>query len=200
MVNKKQLNHLYNDKKLSMMEVARKLGVTHATIYYWLKKYEIQRRSWQDSSYVKQNPNGDPFKIKSRLNNNEKGLLMCALMLYCGEGNRKNRHSTQIANLDHRILRVFIGFLRKICGVNKNKIGLYVQLYSKFNREEASKYWSRTLLIPKARIDIYPHTDIRSKLDEQRSKFGIARIQVNNYKLKNWIEKRSDYYLEKFSQ
>lgn len=199
MVNKKKLRYLYNDKKLSMMEIAERLGVTHATIYYWLKKYKIKRRSWRDSSYIKQNPNGDPFATKKRLNEKEKGLLICGLMLYCGEGNRSNRHSTQLANLDHRILKVFIGFLRKICGVNKNKISLYVQLYKRFNKEEALEYWSKTLLIPKAQIGIYPHTDKRSKLEEQRSKFGIARIQFNNYKLKNWIEKQSDYYLDKFS-
>lgn len=182
-----------------MMEIAERLGVTHATIYYWFKKYKIKRRSWRDSSYIKQNPNGDPFKIKKGLNKEEKGLLMCGLMLYCGEGNRNNKHATQLANLDHRILKVFIGFLRKICGVNENKISLNVQLYKKFDRDEALEYWSKTLLIPKPQIVIYPHKDKRSKFIEQRSKFGIARIQFNNYKLKNWIERQSDYYLDKFS-
>ncbi len=199
MINKKKLYYLYNEKKLSMMEVAERLGVTHATINYWFKKYKIQRRSWRDSSYIKQNPAGDPFKIKKGLSQQEKELLMCGLMLYCGEGNRRNKHSTQLANLDHRILKVFIGFLRTICGVNKNKVSLYVQLYKKFNRDEALDYWSKTLLIPKSQIGIYPHTDKRSKSTEQRSKFGIARIQFNNYKLKDWIEKQSDYYLDKFS-
>jgi hypothetical protein len=182
------------------MEIAERLGITHATVCYWFKKYGIKRRSWRDSAYIKQNPNGDPFKIKKKLSEKEKGLLMCALMLYCGEGNRSNKHSTQIANLDHRILRVFIGFLRKICGVNKNKVSLYVQLYKKFDRNEALEYWSKTLLIPKSQVGIYPHTDKRSKFEEQRSKFGIARIQFNNYKLKDWIEKQADYYLDKFSQ
>ena len=182
------------------MEVAERLEDTHATIYYWLKKYGIKRRSWQDSSYIKQNPEGDPFKLKRTLNNKEKGLFKCALMLYCGEGNRRNKHSIQLANLDYRILKVFIEFLRKICGINENKVSLYVQLYKKFNQNNALEYWSKMLLIPKPQIGIYPHTDKRSKFKEQRSKFGIARIQFNNYKLKNWIEKQSDYYLDKFSK
>jgi len=199
MINKNKLCHLYNDKKLSMMEVAKILGVTHATICYWLKKYKIERRSWQDSSYVKQNPKGDPFKLKKRLNKKEKILLACALMLYCGEGNRRNKHSIQLANLDHRILKVFMEFLRKICGANENKISLYVQLHRQFNRKEALEHWSKTLLIPRPQISIYPHRDKRSKFNKQRSKFGIARIQFNNYKLKNWIERQSDYYLDKFN-
>jgi len=200
MMNKNKLYYLYNDKKLSMMDIAKRLRTSHATIYYWLKKYRIKRRSWRDSSYIKQNPKGDPFKIKKRLNKKENALLMCGLMLYCGEGNRNNRHSIQLANLDHRILKVFIGFLRKICRINKNKISLYVQLYKEFNKSRALEYWSKTLLIPKSQIGIYSHTDKRSKLKEQRSKFGIARIQFNNYKLKNWVERQSDYYLDKFSK
>jgi len=182
------------------MEIAGRLGATHAAVYYWLKKYRIKRRSWRDSSYIKQNPNGDPFKIKKRLNKKENALLMCGLMLYCGEGNRNNKHSIQLANLDHRILKVFIGFLRKICGINKNKVSLYVQLYKKFNKNEAREYWSKALLIPKSRVGIYTHRDKRGKFEEQRSKFGIARIQFNNYKLKHWIERQSDYYLDKFSK
>ncbi|MDO8661601.1 MAG: helix-turn-helix domain-containing protein [Candidatus Omnitrophota bacterium] len=199
MISKKQLQQLYIDKKLSMMEIAAKLGITHATIYYWLKKYKIKRRSWRDSAYVQHNPDGDHFKIKKKLSEGEKGLLMCGLMLYCGEGNRSNKHSIQLANLDHRILKVFMGFLRKVCGISKNKVSLYVQLYKKFNRNEALEYWSKTLLIPKSQIGIYPHTDKRSKFAEQRSKFGIARIQFHNYKLKDWIERQADYYLDKFS-
>ena len=180
-----------------MADIAKQLKTTHAKIYYWLKKHGIQRRSRSESSYIKQNPNGDPFRIKEKLNDKEKELLISGLMLYCAEGHRTNKHSVQLANLDHRILKVFAEFLRKICGMHKNKIGLYVQLYRKFNQGEARNYWSRVLRIPKPQIFVYPHTDKRSKIKGQRSRFGIARLQVHNYKLKNWIDRESAYYLDK---
>ncbi len=181
-----------------MEDIAKKLGVSHAKVYYWFKKYGMKRRSQSESSYVKQNPNGDPFKIKKILNSKEKGLLIGALMLYCAEGHRTNRHSIQLANLDYRILKVFVKFLREICGIHKDKLTLYVQLYRKFNMNEAKNYWSKVLKIPKPQVLVYPHTDTRSKVEGQRSKFGIARVQVHNYKLKNWLDKETAYYLDKF--
>ena len=183
-----------------MMDIAKQLGVTHAKVYYWFKKYKLKRRSWSESSYVKQNPYGDPFRIKKKLNNKERTLLISGLILYCGEGNRNNKHSIQLANLDHRILKLFTEFLRKICGVRENKISLYVQLYRKFNKNDARDYWSKVLMISKPQIYIYTHTDKRSRIEEQRSKFGIARIQVHNYKLKNWLDRELDYHLDKFNK
>jgi hypothetical protein len=197
-MDKDKLHRLYNIKKLSMVDIARKLKVTHAKIYYWFKKYKIERRSRRESSYVKQNPNGDPFKIKEKLNNKERELLISGLMLYCAEGHRTNRYSIQLANLDHRILKVFAKFLREICGVHQDKMDLYVQVYKEFNRNTARDYWSRVLRIPKPQIFVYPHTDKRSKIEGQRSKFGIARIQVHNSKLKSWIDRESDCYLDRF--
>lgn len=198
-MTKNRLCQLYYDKKLSMMDIAKQLGVTHAKVYYWFKKYKIKRRSQSESSYVKQNPKGDPFRIKKRLDNQERILLISGLMLYAAEGHRTNKHSVQLANLDYRILKLFVKFLRKICGIDKNKIGLYVQLYREFDKDEARDYWSKILRIPKPQICIYAHTDKRSTIDGQRSRFGIARIQAHNYKLKNWLDRELEYHLNKIN-
>ena len=107
------------------MDIANKLGTTHARIYYWLKKHKINRRSWSESAYVKHNPNGDPFKVKEMFTNKEKELLISGLMLYCAEGHRTNQYSIQLANLDYRILDTFVECLRKICKVREDKITLY---------------------------------------------------------------------------
>jgi DNA-binding Lrp family transcriptional regulator len=197
MLKKELLYKLYYDKRLSMWDIAKILSVTPATVIYWMEKHNLKRRSRSEGAYVKQNPNGDPFRIKKKINNKERMLLISGLMLYCGEGHRNNKYSIQLANLDHKILKIFTEFLRKICGVHKNKISLYVQLYRKFNKDAARDYWSKTLMIPKPQIYIYTHTDKRSKIEEQRSKFGIARIQVHNYKLKNWLDRKLDFYLDK---
>jgi len=94
-------------------------------------------------------------------------------MLYWAEGYRTNKYSIQLANLDHRILKIFVEFLRRICRIHENKITLYVQLHRKFNKNKAKIYWSKTLKIPESQVVIYPHTDKRSKLEEQRSKLVL---------------------------
>jgi len=86
-IEKTVLKKLYYDNKLSMMDIAKKLDKTFPTIVYWMGKYNFPRRSNSDSTYFKQNPKGDPFNIKTDLDDIEKDLLLTGLMLYWAEGN-----------------------------------------------------------------------------------------------------------------
>lgn len=180
-----------------MAQVAGKLRVMPSTVEYWLKKYSIPRRSCSESAYIKQNPNGDPFKIKRRLNPQDKELLVIGLMLYWTEGSKTNKSLLQLANLDYRMLQLFLKFLRKICKIDEARLRLYVRLYKTFDREIAKIYWSRCLNIPEKQVSIYPHTDKRSKVNKQWSKYGIATLQFSNTKLKKWLDDEIESYLNK---
>jgi len=46
------LNRLYNDKKLSMQEVADELGTTRSTVRYWMDKHDIDRRERKDALLI----------------------------------------------------------------------------------------------------------------------------------------------------
>jgi hypothetical protein len=199
MLQKAALQDLYYSKRLSMFDLAGSLGVTPATVVYWMKKYDLGRRSNSESAYVKQNPMGDPFRIKNRLSKQARDLLIAALMLYWAEGSRKNKYVIQIANLDARLLALFIRFLRTICGVKENKICLTVQLYKEYDKEETRDYWAIELGIPQKYITVGIHSDIRSKPEKLWSKYGIARIEVRNVKLKHWLDETLEAYLKKLA-
>jgi len=183
-----------------MPDVATALSATPATVLYWMKKHGLSRRSISESAYAKQNPNGDPFKIKSKLTNKDKELLLCGLMLYWAEGSRRNKHTIQMANLDYKLILVFIKFLRRICGLKEEKICPNIQLYKQFNRAKTRNYWSKILEVPKKYISVNVHSDVRSKPNDQWSKYGIARIEIRNIKLKQWIDITLDNYLDKLSK
>ena len=180
-----------------MMEIANRLNVTHATVNYWMNKFEIPRRSCSESAYVKLNSTGDPFKIKKRLDRTEKELLLVGLALFWSEGSKAIKGSVQLANLDHRMLQLFVKFLRKICKISEDRLRLYVRVYKKFNREKAKSYWSRKLKMSPKRISVYPHTDGRSKADKQWSKYGIGTLQFHNIKLWEWLNTSIEDYLKK---
>jgi len=195
-ISKTTLKWLYYKDKLSMYDIARKLHVTWPTVVYWMERHNLPRRSRSDCTYCKQNPKGDPFSIKKHLSKKEKELLLTGLMLYWGEGNKAIRGSLQLANLDHRMLQSFLKFLREICRVHEERLGLYVRVYKKFNRKKAKKYWVRKLKMQPERIFIYPHTDTRSKVHKQWSPYGIATLQFHNLKLRNWVDNAIDKHLE----
>ncbi len=179
-----------------MTEVANELDVTQATIFYWLKKFDIPRRSWRDSSYIKQNPQGDPFSIPKRFSFKEKELLIAGLLLYWAEGS-KGKGAIRITNLDHRMLKVFLNFLREVCRVDDNRLFLYVRVYKEFSLDEARKYWHNFLNIPSQKIFIYPHTDTRSKKNKQWSQYGIATLEFHNTKLKEWLDASIEKLIQK---
>ena len=194
MITEAQLRTLYCDCQLSMMETASRLKVTHATVLYWLKKYRISRRSWSESTYAKQNPNGDPFLIPEKLSSRRRELMIAGMLLYWAEGS-KGGSAMRIANLDPRRLHLFIKFLRNICHVNEQRLFVYVRLHKQFSLAAARRHWSSPLSLAQSRIFVYPHTDARSKADKQWSRYGIATLEFHSTKLKRWLDDAIEGYI-----
>lgn len=71
---KNELEFLYKSG-LSMPSIAKILNCSIHKVVYWMDQYKIKRRSMSDAVYLQQNPNGDPFKIKAKLNKKDSFLL-----------------------------------------------------------------------------------------------------------------------------
>src|SRR3989344_9085899 len=120
MLSKEKLNKLYSGGK-SLSEISNELNFSVHKIKYWMDKYKIKRRSLSDALYIKNNSNGDPFKIKTDLDKKEIFLLGMGLGIYWGEGNKVTANSVRVANTDPYMIKSFITFLKKICGVENSK-------------------------------------------------------------------------------
>ena len=193
---KAELRQLYFGQRLSMMEIAKKLRRTHATVLYWMKKHRIPRRSWSESTYCKQNPAGDPFTIPRTLSTRQRGLKTAALLLYWAEGS-KNSWGTQLANLDARMLQLFMKFLRGVCHVDERRVFVYVRVHRQFSVKAARTYWAGLLRLPASRIFVYPHTDQRSRASKQWSRHGIATLEFHSTKLKRWLDVEREAYIHR---
>lgn len=190
-MDERSLRELYFVRRLSMMEIAKELNITQAKIFYWFKKFGISRRSQSESAYIKQNPCGDPFKVSDKLTKEQQSLLYVGLSLYWAEGN-KGKEAIRIANLDERMLKVFLIFLKDICRINDKRLRLYVRVYKGFPLESAREYWSKCLNIPEEKVRVYYHSDTRSKQNQQKSVNGIATLEFHNTKLKQWLDSSID--------
>ena len=72
-LTKEKLKSLYRSG-LSVKDISDKEKLSYTSVRYWMSKYKIPRRSWSDATYSKRNPDGDPFKVKEKLNKNETKL------------------------------------------------------------------------------------------------------------------------------
>ncbi len=187
-INKAKLENLYKCG-MSMQDISDKEGVPYPTIRYLMSKYKIPRRSWSDATYVKRNPNGDPFKIKQKLDKEDIGLKNLGLGIYWGEGDKSpNNTSVRMGNTDPFLLRKFREFLRNIYQVEETKFSYGLILFNDIKEIKAVKFWKERLGIRRkqlGKITIIPPQGKGTY--KKKSEHGVLTISFTNKKLKEII-------------
>ena len=194
--------HSYNS-------ISRKLGVSTSTLSVWFSKLswskelkqdltkkafekvypqlkamqEAHKKKWQDLRYQARIEAKREFKI---LRNNP--LFISGVMLYWGEGDKKNKNSLRLANTDPALIKIYKNFLRKTCSVAEDKINVWLLLYPDLDEVECKKFW-----IDKAELRINNFKKsmvIKGRHEHNRLSYGVCNINVHNSYLK---EKMSEW-------
>ena len=188
MISNHVLTDLYINQKMSMSEIADKLGYSVHKVDYWMRKHKIARRSRSNANYIKYNPDGDPFivgKIDSLYLAELKGL---GIGLYWGEGTKANKNSIRLGNTDVNLINKFIEFLEKIYTVDKSRLKFSLQVFSDINVREAELYWSSRLRIDPSQFSKTTVTKSGSIGSYRRkSKYGVLTVYFHNTKLRNLL-------------
>lgn len=185
MLQREKLKELYASG-LSMMEIAGKLGVSHHKVCHWMEKHNIPRRTRSDATYVKCNPNGDPFRIKTKLNNEEAELKGLGLGLYWGEGTKANTTSVRLSNTDIALVESFVEFLTRICGVEKRSLKFSLLVFDDMDVKEAEDYWQSGLAVSPGQF--YKTTVVSSRGKgsyRNKTKHGVLTVYYHNKKLRD---------------
>lgn len=187
-IPKELLTKLYLTEKLSVSEISRRLKYSERAINYWLGRHEIKKRTISEAIYLKYNPNGDPFKIKTPSNLHEAELMGLGLGLYWGEGNKRNRNSIKLGNTDPNLIKKFIEFLDKICGVDKRRFRFGLQIFSDVNPKIAYGFWLKQLKFPKEQFYKTVVTPARSiGTYHHKNIYGVLTVYFHNIRLRNLI-------------
>lgn len=186
------LRDLYVKKKRSSSEIAKLYRCSEHRINYWLKKYNIQKRNIGDAMYIKYNPDGDPFLVKTPKTMDDAKLMGIGLGLYWGEGNKKNKNSIRLGNTNPKIIGKFVEFLIRIFGIKKEKLRFGLQVFSDISPNEALCFWLKELRefdINKEqffKVTVTPSRSIGTY--REKSKFGVLTVHFANTKLKKIID------------
>lgn len=188
--SEKKLTSLYSHGK-SLFEMSKEFNCSVHKIKYWMDKYKIKRRSISDALYIKNNPLGDPFKIKKFLNKDEKFLFGLGLGIYWGEGNKVTPNSIRVANTDLNMIKSFINFLKVICQINENKLHFSLVCFNDSDILKVKKFWSESLRINEDRFGKVVQIAPQGKGNYRRkSEYGVCTVSFHNTKLKTWIMKQ----------
>ncbi len=186
-ITKEKLEHYYFAKKMSVKEMTNVFIRSETCISYWMKKYGIKKRTISESVYLKNNPNGDPFKIRKDLNSELTELKGIGIGLYWGEGNKRNKNSIKIGNTDPALIKKFIEFLVKILGVKRKNIRFSLQVFSDMNSEKAKRYWLEELKVDPAQFSKKITITHSGKVGnyKRKTQYGVLTMYYHNTKLRN---------------
>jgi len=186
MITKEILNRLYCVKKLSMMEISKKLNCSHNQVVYWMKKYKIKRRSISDAIYQQHNPNGDPFQIQTIDTIEKAKLYGLGIGIYWGEGNKTNKYSIRLGNTDAKLLNIFISFLIEIFNVNRKDMRFQLQTFTDIDTNEALEYWINILSVDRSQF-YKVHVTISGSVGTYRNKsrYGVVTVYYHNKRLRD---------------
>ena len=184
---------------LSMREITRKIGVSKASVSYWVRdivltKEQKNHLSSKISSEFEQASKAHTEKsLEKRKTFQEQGRKTAQLknirhamgcMLYWAEGYKKNNKNTmKFSNSDPYMNKFFISFLKEFFSLENDDISLYLNLYTDLvELSEAEKFWLDFLSLPKNCLRKSVVNNISSYSKKKRCgllKYGTCAIVVN---------------------
>ena len=172
------------EKGSSVKEIAAKAELSTRTIRGILSRHNIVFRTHKEASYIKNNRLGDPFDILTKLTPEEEHLKAMALGLYLTEGNIKNKNSIRFSNSNPALVKIFVKFLKVVCGVESDKIKMSLFVYPDIPQRKAKDYWTSFLGLPATQFTKTTVLKNRNHHSTKKhSEFGTITIDVHNTKL-----------------
>jgi hypothetical protein len=190
---------MYLDDQLSVAQISGKLTISSSKVRHILDKNHIAKRSISDAitSLNITKFNKIPFLPKDRLSREEIDLKITGIMLYWGEG-AKTGSSLKLANSNPEMIRVFLLFLRNICGVYEERIKILIHMYPDHDKDSLQFFWSSITGIKLE--NFYKPQILQGKRGTYKTKsvYGAATIHYSDKKLLQLILRWIDEYKDSF--
>ena len=192
-LNKKHLRvvkKLYYSNKLSMKVIADRLNVSLDSVYYFMRRNHLNRRSVSENEAIKFERKPLSYNLQKVLNKSDQYLKLAGVVLYWAEGYKTSKSKgIDFANSDPMMIETFVKFLSKICGVNPKRLRVLLYCYSNQNISELIDFWSKLTRIPKSQFSKpYVRVDYR-KEKEGKMKYGMVHIRYADKKLLSQLMK-----------
>ena len=190
-----RIKDLYWKESFTVEEIAKKLGFSPWSVYGFMRRNNIPRRSFSEANYVFYS-DMPQFKIKEKLSAAEEQLKTAGLMLYWAEGTLLGS-TVDLANSNPQIIRLFLNFLRDICGVDNRRLRIYLYAYSYQDMNKLKSYWSTITGVPLAQFT-KPYVRIGNpNVSGRKLLYGLVHVRYNDKKLLDTIRKWvHDYTVE----
>ncbi len=176
-----KLKSLYNSG-LSMREVGVSYGKSVRAIVSAMKLHHIIRRPASVTRTYQFSKSPLSFTVKSNLSQQEELLRVAGLMLYWGEGGKRNSKGIDFANADPSMITVFLRFLRTIYQIDESRLRVYLYSYQSLPTIDLISYWSSLTNIPFSQFT-KPYIREKSKQKHDKMSHGLIHIRYSDKRL-----------------
>ena len=210
---KKELVRNLRSKGLSYREIRQKapFDISKSTVSDWCKDIELTepqkerlQKLFREGSYrgrllgsktTQARRAGEVKEIKESARSEissftENEFKIAGLMLYWGEGNKKNH--VGICNSDPELIRFMMKWFRGVCGVSEERFKLYLNIHSGQDEAKIKEFWSRVIGLP---ISQFGKSYIKKEGTGYRKNIlynGTIKVEICDkdllYKILGWIE------------
>ena len=197
---RKRIEHLYYKQKFSVSEIARELNVGLWSVYYFMRRHGLYRRSYSEFNKVRFEKKTPSFTVRPRLQLRDKELRAAGAMLYWAEGYKSGKASfLDLANSDPEMITIFLDFLRSIFKIDESKLRVFLYCYADQNVDGLMRFWSRITKIPRKQFTKpYVRNDFRA--GGKKMKYGLIHIRYMDKKLLLELKRLIEYYKKRFTQ
>jgi len=183
---REKVNRLYWNNNLNVKEISKQVGVSIWSLYDFMDKNNIPRRSTSEVNYVV-NKDKPRFSVKKELTLAEQKLKLAGIMLYWAEGTLKGS-TVDLANSNPAMVRIFLKFLREICGAKEERLRVYLYTHSSSNIEELKNYWHKVTNISLSQFTKPYIRRGNPHLSNRKMLYGLIHIRYNDKRLLQTID------------
>ena len=112
-------------------------------------------------------------------------IFITGIAIYWGEGNKTSRHMIRVGNVDPLMIKLFVKFLREICGIPKKEIRAYLLLYPDLDLDECKNFWIKQSGLSNKNFN--KCVVIQGRHKTRRIRYGVCNIGVSSTYLKEKI-------------
>lgn len=109
-------------------------------------------------------------------------LFIAGISIYWGEGDKTSKSALRVGNTDPLLIRLFVKFLRDVCGITKHKIRASVLLYPDLNQELCERFWIKNSGL--SRMNFNKSVIIQGRHKTRRLPYGVCTVNVTSSYLK----------------
>lgn len=192
------IRKLYYQDNYSAFQIAKTLEVSLDSVYAFMRRHQLKRRLASETNRLIYDRTPASYTLKNSLTKTEEKLKNIGITLYWGEGFKaKSANLVDFANSDAQMIKVFLRFLREVCGIKEERLRIYLYCYTNQKPLDLIKFWSKICQVsPRQFSQPYIRQDY---LESKQSKMphGMIHVRYGDKKLlKQILEWIEDYKRE----